>query len=95
MHTMRLTDANVFTERPGPGEQAILPDVHLPTAGRARNLSIPATPDLFRPETRDERKTRLYAAAKRWAQRLPAESGEDHAKTYRLMLGNLLGALRS
>jgi len=54
-----------------------------------------ATPDLFRAETRSERKTRLYAAAQRWATRLPGEQGEDRRKTYLLMIGNLLGALRT
>ena len=54
----------------------------------------PDHPDLFIPETRELKKTRLYAAAKRWAQRLPHETGEDHRRTYDRMMQNFLGALR-
>ncbi len=51
--------------------------------------------ELFTPETREQKKTRLYAAAKRWAERLPGEKGEDHRRTYERLIGNLLGALRA
>ena len=54
-----------------------------------------AEPDFFIEETKSQRKTRLFAAARRWAIRLPHETGEDHAKTYRLLIGNLLAALRA
>lgn len=50
-------------------------------------------PDFW--ESRQDRKTRLYAAAHRWALRLPGEKGEDHKRTYKQMIGNLLGALRA
>ena len=50
-------------------------------------------PDFF--ETREQRKARLFAAAKRWAVRLPGETGDDHRRTYDRMIGSLLGALRA
>ena len=53
------------------------------------------TPDLFKAETRGERKARLFAAAGRWATRLPSETGDDHRRTYERLIGNLLAALRS
>lgn len=52
------------------------------------------TPDLFKPETR-EQKTRYYAAAKRWADRLPFERGNARKKCYELMRENLFRALRT
>ena len=58
-------------------------------------MNYAVQPDLFTPETREQKRARLYAAAQRWATRLPGEQGEDRRKTYRLMIGNLLGALRS
>ena len=54
-----------------------------------------AEPDFFIEETKSQRKTRLYAAARRWAQRLPNETGEDHRRTYDRMMQNFLGALRT
>lgn len=95
MRVRSMADATTFTERPGPGDRELLPAVHSLTASGARNLPLPATPDLFRPETRAERKTRLFAAAKRWAERLPFESGDDHRRTYERLISNLLGALRA
>ena len=53
------------------------------------------TPDLFTPETRAQKKARLFAAALRWAHRLPAESGEDHRRTYSRLIGNLIAALKT
>ena len=50
--------------------------------------------DLFTPETREQRKARLYAAAKRWAKRLPKATGQDRKLAYELMIENLMGALR-
>ena len=52
-------------------------------------------PDLFTPETRAQKKARLYAAALRWAHRLPSESGEDHRRTYSRLIGNLIAALKT
>lgn len=54
-----------------------------------------AEPDFFIEESKAQRKTRLYAAARRWAQRLPNETGEDHRRTYDRMMQNFLGALRT
>lgn len=53
------------------------------------------TPDLFTIETREQKRARLYAAATRWAKRLPSESGEDHRRTYQRMIGNFLAALKT
>lgn len=55
----------------------------------------PDHPDLFKEETRSQKRARLYAAALRWATRLPGERGEDHRRTYSRLIGNLLAALRA
>lgn len=50
--------------------------------------------DLLKP-LRSEVKTRYYAAAKRWADRLPLERGHARKKCYRLMIENFKAALRA
>ena len=51
--------------------------------------------DLFKQETRQERKQAHYAAAKRWALRLPDEKGKDRKQCYEIMMRHFRAALRA
>jgi hypothetical protein len=89
----RLADPRIAAGRSVLGERQDYTGRHPFNHERGMESAFPRTPDFW--ESRAERKTRLYATAKRWAQRLPGEKGEDHARTYRRMIEAFLGALRT
>lgn len=87
-------DVRVGGEQSGAGA-LIDPAVRLSTARGARNLPIPPTPDLFVTETREQKRARHYAAAKRWADRIKWCKGEDRRRCYEIMRKHLMAGLKA